>query len=227
MGHIKAVLKRLQDNGLVMRFDKCTFGANKTEFWGHEISASGVRPTSSKVDAINKFPTPTTVKATQEFLGMINYYRRFIPRMADLTTPLSEILKNKPKKLTWGPDQQQAFDSIKTALSEATTLTYLDSKAPLRLTTDASKVACGAVLEQVVNGSPEPIAFFSRKLTDTERRYSTFDRELLAIYQAARHFKYILEGTPFILPSHLPIPTYTPSYFHHCFLKQHPLLFHT
>ena len=206
MKHVKVVLQRLRENGLVVRFDKCIFGAEKVDFLGHEISSSGVRPMASKVEAIKKFPTPTSVKGLQEYIGMVNYYHRFIPAIATKMSSLYEVLKGKPKKLLWGPDQQQAFDTTKAALVEAATLSFQDPEAPLRLTTDASNIACGAVLEQVINGSPRPLAFYSKKLKPAETRYSTFDRELLAIHLAVRHFRYILEGSPFtIWTDHQPL----------------------
>ena len=206
LGHVRTVLKRLQDNGLVVRFDKCTFGAEKVDFLGHEISKEGVRPMSSKVDAISRFPAPSSVKNLQEFIGMVNYYRRFIPNIARMMTPLNDALKGKPKKLLWEPPQQAAFEETKAALCRATTLGYQDPKADLRLTTDASNIACGAVLEQVINGVPQPLAFFSKKLKPAETRYSTFDRELLAVYLAVRHFKFLLEGSSFsIMTDHQPL----------------------
>ena len=205
-GHVRTVLKRLQENGLVVRFDKCTFGADKVDFLGHEISREGVRPMISKVDAITKFPRPSSIKSLQEFIGMVNYYRRFVPNIAGLMTPLLDVLKGKPKKLKWDEQQQQAFKLTKDALSRATTLAYQDPRAPLRLTTDASNIACGAVLEQMVNGEPQPLAFFSKKLKPPETRYSTFDRELLAVYLSVRHFRYLLEGTSFdIMTDHQPL----------------------
>ena len=206
LDHIRTVLKRLQENGLVVRFDKCTFGSDKIDFLGHEISSEGVRPMASKVEAVQQFPVPKTIKALQEFLGMVNYYRRFIPDVAGLTSPLSDILRGKPKHLQWNDQQQAAFEQTKKALCNAVRLTYQDPKAALRLTTDASNVACGAVLEQIVNGVPMPLAFFSKKLSHQQMKYSTFDRELLAVFQAVRHFKFLLEGSSFeIQTDHQPL----------------------
>ncbi|XP_064096386.1 uncharacterized protein LOC135208180 [Macrobrachium nipponense] len=120
--------------------------------------------------------------------------------------PLTEVLKGNQKKLTLGEAQQRAFDCTKSSLSRATTLADQDPDAPLTLTTDASNNACGAVLEQLVNDVPMPQAFFSRKLKPADTCYSTFDRELLAVYQAVRHFKYLLEGVPFtIRMDHQPL----------------------
>ncbi|XP_068204642.1 uncharacterized protein [Palaemon carinicauda] len=184
------------ENGLIVRFDKCTFGTERVDFLGHQISAAGVKPTLTKVDAVKTFTNPTIIRHLQEFLGMVNYYHHFILNIAHILTPLNDVLKGKAKKLVWGPLQQSAFDRTKATLAEATTLGYYDDFAPLKLTTDASCVACGAVLEQIVNGYPQPLAFFSKKLKPAETRYSTFDREVLTVYLAARHFRYMLEGTP-------------------------------
>ncbi|XP_066978976.1 uncharacterized protein [Macrobrachium rosenbergii] len=172
--HIRAVLQRLQENGLVVRFDKCTFGAEKADFLGHEISPNGVRLLTSKVAAITRFPVPTSVKAIQEFLGMVNYYRRFIPETAHPMAPLTEILKGKPKSLVCGPSQQQALSLTKAALAEATALAHQDPSAPLQLTMDASSIACGAVLEQIVDGAPPPTSpLHSSAKSSTPRRPAT------------------------------------------------------
>ncbi|XP_066950817.1 uncharacterized protein [Macrobrachium rosenbergii] len=97
--HIQAVLQHLQENDLVVRFDKCTFGVQKADFLGHRISPDGVRPLTSKVAAFTRFPVPTSVKAVQEFLRMVNYYRRFIPGITHTMAPLTETLKGQPKSL--------------------------------------------------------------------------------------------------------------------------------
>ena len=204
--HLQVVLHRLQQNGLVLRYDKCTFGAREVDFLGHHLNAKGVSPLPSKVAAVSRFPKPSTVKGLQEFLGMVNYYHRFIPHLAATLAPLYEVLKGKPKKLQWGPAQEQAFTKAKDALASASLLAFPSPGAALQLTTDASNIAVGAVLEQLVDGLPRPLAFFSRKLSLTEARYSTFDRELLAVYLAVRHFHHLLEGSSFkIFTDHLPL----------------------
>ena len=206
MEHLHIVLNRLQENGLVVRFDKCIFGVQEVDFLGHHLSSKGVAPLPSRISAIKDFPTPTTVKSLQEFIGMVNYYHRFLPDIAAILSPLYLVLKHKPKFLQWGPKQDEAFCAAKAALSSAALLAYPAPDAPLRLTTDASSTAVGAVLEQVVGGCPRPIAFFSRKLSDTESRYSTFDRELLAVYLAVRHFRHLLEGSSFcVYTDHMPL----------------------
>lgn len=204
--HIQNVLQILRDNGLVVRQDKCLFGATKVDFLGYEISASGVCPIPAKVEAIRKFPPPTKVKGLQEFTGMVNYYHRFLPNIANTMAPLYDALNGKPKHLMWGEAQRQAFHATKDALAAAATLTFPKPGAPLQLTTDASNFAVGGVIEQIVNGTPEPLGFFSQKLRPPETKYSTFDRELLAVYLAVRHFRHLLEGASFkIRTDHRPL----------------------
>ena len=195
--HLRQLFQRLHQHGLVINLDKCQFGRTTIDFLGHRISQHGVIPLPDKVDAISNFPKPTTVKGLQEFNGMVNFYHRFIPNAARLMRPLYAAGNNKAKTLVWTPDMSQAFEEAKQALASATMLCFPRNQAPLALTTDASATAVGAVMEQLVNGVWEPLGFFSRQLRPPEIKYSTFDRELLALYLAVRHFRYFLEGRPF------------------------------
>jgi len=140
---------------------------------------------------------PPTDKGLQEFCGMVNFYHRFIPAAAKIMRPLYAALKDQTKTLTWTEEMKSAFSKAKEALAAATMLTYPRSEAPIALTTDASATAVGAVLEQLVDGVWQPLAFFSRQLRPPELKYSAFDRELLALHLAVRHFRYYLEGRPF------------------------------
>ena len=204
--HLQLVLERLQTAGLVLRHDKCVFGTKEIDFLGHHISHKGVLPLQEKVAAVRAFPTPTTVKALQEFVGMVNYYHRFLPHIASTMAPLYAALAGKPKTLTWTPAHAAAFDNAKRALSDAAYLKFPTPGLSLVLSTDASDIAIGAVLEQVLHGTKQPLAFFSRKLSLTESRYSTFDRELLAVYAAVRHFRHLVEGSSFTIQTdHLPL----------------------
>ena len=204
--HLHKVLERLQQNGLVVRYDKCVFGVKEVDFLGHRLTSEGVAPLPEKISSIGKFPTPTTVKALQEFVGMVNFYHRFIPKIASIMAPLYSVLAGRPKELTWGPAQADAFQRAKESLIASSLLAFPVPGQPFILTTDASDVAMGAVLEQRINGHPRPLGFFSRKLLKAERNYSTFDRELLAVHQAIRHFRHLLEGSTFVVQTdHLPL----------------------
>ena len=149
-----------------------------------------------KVEAITKLAQPTTTKELQVFMGMVNFYRRFIPKAAQTMLPLSEALKSKT--LTWDKSMIEAFQATKAALARATILAHPQPNTPISITTDASDMAVGAVLQQEVDGKLVPLAFFSNKLRAPERKYSAFDRELLALYLGIRHFRYFLEGRQFV-----------------------------
>ncbi|CAH8493846.1 unnamed protein product [Dicrocoelium dendriticum] len=150
---------------------------------------------------------PQSYKSLRRFLGMVNYYGRFIPDCSKLLQPLTDLLRGKTRKFKPTNEAIDTFDKIKHALSNVTALSHLrtDVNTPLILKTDASQTAVGAVLQQLLNGHPEPPSFFSRKLQPAQTRYSTFGRELLAIYLAIKHFRHLLEGRSFtILTDHKP-----------------------
>ena len=200
--HLKdlhVVCKRLNDHGLVVNTAKCQFGMQEIDFLGHHITKHGVTPRSDKVSAVLSFPQPSTVKGLEEFLGMVNFYHRFIPNAARLMQPLfqAKAAHGPRKTLHWTNIMVTAFAETKSALANATMLVYPVSDAYISLTVDASDTAVGGVLEQRVSNTWQPLAFFSRQLRKPEQRYSTFDRELLALYLAIRHFRYLLEARSF------------------------------
>nr|XP_057908117.1 uncharacterized protein LOC131104680 [Doryrhamphus excisus] len=199
LSHLTQVFRRLDEHGLIVNPAKCQFGLPVIDFLGHRISSQGAIPLPAKVQAVADFPRPATVKALQEFLGMVNFYNRFLPRAAHLLQPLYAALRQKKANdpLDWTSERVQAFQQAKSALADAALLAHPVAAAPVALTTDASDIAVGAVVEQRVEGVWQPLAFFSRKLRDNERKYSVFDRELLALYLACRHFRFLLEGRQF------------------------------
>ena len=207
--HLRQVFARLEEHGLVINAAKSLFGVPELDFLGHHVDATGIRPLEAKVQAIQEFPCPTTQRKLREFIGLVNFYRRFIPQCATLLRPLDKLLKHTKRPsdtLNWTDDATEAFTRVKTALASAALLVHPTSDAPTAIVTDASDVAVGAVLQQYVEGQWCPLAFFSRALKPAEQRYSTYDRELLAIYLTIRHFRYFLEGRPFhILTDHKPL----------------------
>ena len=180
------VCGRLKQFGLTIRLEKCIFGVSKIDFLGHEICKNGSIPQPGKVKPISDFPQPNTVKSLQGFLGMVNFYHRYIPQAASILRPLYCSLKGKSQKdsLQWCTSMKQSFQHAKSALCDATMLAHPITNAPIAITTDASDIGLGATLEQYVNNNWQPLAFYSRQLRDAERKYSTYDRELLAIYLA-------------------------------------------
>ena len=206
--HLRELFERLKEFGLVVNKAKCYFGQESLEFLGHKISSTGIEPLPKKVEVIRNFPCPEKMKGLQEFLGMVNFYHRFIPRAAAIMRPLYAALSGKSQNefISWTSEMREAFQATKDALACATMLVHPRENAPLALTVDASDVAVGAVLEHQVEDKWQPLAFFSRQLRRPELKYSTFDRELLALYLAIRHFRYMLEGRPFkVFSDHKPL----------------------
>ena len=204
--HLRSILKLLLKNGLVINSDKCEFARSSVDYLGHHISASGIVPIPRNVAALQDMPPPRDIKGLQRFLGMINFYRRFLPRIAQTLRPLTDALAGNPKTLTWNSQQQDAFLSAKSALAKAVTLVHPSPTRPISLVTDASSCHVGAVLQQQEGQSWRPLAFYSAKLSTTQQKYSAFDRELLAVYMALRHFRFELEGRVFhVLTDHKPL----------------------
>ena len=200
MLHLREVFHRLSTHGLVINVSKCQFGATTIDYLGHQITSQGAIPLPAKVEVIRTFARPTTIKGLQQFVGMLNFYHRFVPNAAHIMRPIYETLAGKPMTLKWSDELDEAFTTAKEALAQATMLVHPHADKPTTLTVDASGTAVGAVLEQNSDGSDwKPVAFFSRKHRPAEHNYSAFDRELIAAYLAIRHFRYFLEGRSFTL----------------------------
>lgn len=204
--HLRQVLQRLSDNGLVINKQKCVFGVSELDYLGHRVSTMGIQPLPNRVDSISNFPTPATRSQLQRFLGMINFYHRFMPGIAAKLAPLHEASSGRGSDIVWSEACQVAFELAKSALAKAVLLHHPLPNARTSITVDASEVAIGAQLEQKQRGQWVPIAFFSRKLSIAEKKYSAFDRELLAAYSAVRHFRHFIEGIHFTLfTDHKPL----------------------
>ena len=204
--HLTKLFSRLQEHGLVINVSKCKFGQNSLDFLGHQITSEGIMPLPEKVEAIIRLAQPVTIKGLQEFVGIINFYKRFLPGASRIMIPLFKALIGKPKALQWTEDMKTAFQSTKEALAKATLPIHPHLDVPVSLNTDASETAVGAVLQQLVNCMWIPLAFFSQQLRPPEKKYSAFDRELLAVYLSIRHFRYFLEGRAFtVFTDHKPL----------------------
>ena len=185
---------------------KSELGKQHLTFLGHHIDKDGIRPTTDKVVAIQNMTVPKSQTELKRFLGMVNYYHRFVPNMATVLQPLNEKLNAKTKTLEWDEEADNAFETAKSALRDATMLVHPKLDTETNIVVDASATAVGCILQQRINDTWQPLAFFSRKLKPAETRYSAFDRELLAIYLAIKHFGYFLEGREFhVLTDHKPL----------------------
>lgn len=204
--HLCTVFQLLSDNGLVVNRAKCIFGATELTYLDHLINNKGISPLPSRVHTVLDFPTPDSIASLQRFLGMINYYHRFLPHLAEKLLPLHEATKGTGQTITWTPECQAAFETAKASLTSTTLLHHPHPSIMTSITVNASNKAIGAQLEQFLNGDWCPIAFFSRKLSQAETKYSAFNRELLAIYLAVKHFRYYVEGRAFtIFTDHKPL----------------------
>lgn len=170
--HLRTLLSRLNDYGVVISLDKCVFGQSQIEFLGYSISEHGTKPLESKVASIRNFKQPETVEQLKRFLGMLNYYRRFLPKAAHIQVPLLECTAGNKKKdksqIDWTPERLKAFTECKDQLANAALLAHPSTDAPLCLMVDASDTAIGGVVNQYKNNCWQPLAFFSRKLSSAE-----------------------------------------------------------
>ena len=208
--HLTKLFACLQANGLKINSDKCCFRQRSVKFLGYLVTADGITPLPEKVQAVADFPKPTSRTQLRRYLGMLNFYRQSIPNCAQLLQPLDKMLQGKTKSntqpLAWSDTSLQAFVDSKHALATATLLAHPAPDAHLTLMTDASGVAVGGVLHQTINDQLQPLGFFSKKLTGPQLKYSTYDRELLAVFLSIRYFQHLLEGRTFdVLTDHKPL----------------------
>ena len=194
---LRRLFTALKRFGLVVNSDKCVFGVRELEFLGHRVSAQGIRLLPAKVDAVRRFKRPRSVKSLQRFLGLVNFYRRFLPNIAATMRPLTDALVGAPRQLTWTDAMTSAFEATKLRLATATLLVHPVPKADLQINTDASTKAIAGAIHQIVDGRPQPLGFFSRRTTPAESRYSVYDLELLAIYSTIVKVRHVLEGRRF------------------------------
>lgn len=210
--HLRILFERLSEFGININTSKCIFGSCALEFLSHTITPDGITPSLERITAIKDFPQPTSIRQIQQFVGMINYYHRFIPKLAEMLCPihahLATLLKmpKTSKNFSWPESLNDSFAKVKDALANVTLLAHPLSEGQFSITTDASNTAVGAVMQQHRNGCWEPLAFFSKKLSPAETKYSAFVRELLAVYLAIKHFRYFVEGRQFtIYTDHKPL----------------------
>lgn len=209
-GHLEKIFQRLSEHGLTINVAKSRFAEEEVEYLGYTVNKEGVRPISDRVKAVINFKKPTNIRELRRYLGIINFYHRFIKDAAAVLAPLNKYLtgtkKGDKRPIEWTTQAEEAFHKSKGLLAEATLLVHPRGDAKLLLRTDASNVAMGAVLEQCQEKGSKPLGFFSKKLSDTQQRYSTYDRELLAIYSALKFFRHMVEGRDVtILTDHKPL----------------------
>ena len=191
---VEQVLQRLKKAGLTVNAKKSKFCRSEVEYLGYLITREGIKPQAKKVQALHNMATPRTRKELRSFLGLVNYYRDMTVRRSHIIAPLTK-LTSKKVPFVWKDVHQKAYEKIKMVLSKETLLRYPDFSKEFEIHTDASQLQIGAVIAQ----EGKPIAFYSRRLTDCQTRYTTTERELLAIVETLKEFRNILLGQKIVI----------------------------
>ena len=203
--HLEEVLRRLKEAGMRLKSEKCEYLRLSVDYLGHTISSEGLRTSDAKVQAILQAPAPKNVAELRSFLGLVNYYGKFLPNLATILSPLYLLLQKKQEWI-WNSDQEEAFRKVKELLKSPRILVHFDSTLPIILSCDASPYGVGAVLSHKTPDGERPIAFASRTLTAAERAYSQLDKEALAIVYGVKHYHQYLYGRLFELKTdHKPL----------------------
>ena len=208
LSSLAGVLERLQSHGFRLQQDKCVFLADSVEYLGHRIDAEGLHTTQGKLAAIREAPTPQNVTQLRSFLGLLNYYGKFIANLSTLLHPLNRLLQ-EGVPWRWSGECAQAFRRAKEALVSSNVLAHYDPQLPLKMAADASAYGIGAVIShQYQDGTERPIAFASRTLTSSERNYAQLEKEALALVYGMKQFHAYLYGRRFVLVTdHKPLLT--------------------
>lgn len=205
VNRLKQIFEKLREANLKVQLDKSHFFKKEVNYLGHIITPQGVKPNPEKIRAVKEFPIPKTSKEIKSFIGLVSYSRKFIPNLAKITKPLTYYLK-KGKEIIHDENFINSFNTCKNLLINSPILQYPDFTKPFILTTDASNLAIGAVLSQGNIGSDKPVACASRTLNESESKYSTIEKELLAIVWACKYFRPYLFGRTFkIYTDHRPL----------------------
>jgi len=186
--HVHKVLRKLNKRTLYVKKSKSKFEAKEIKFLDYIIQSEQIEKNSKKTNAVRNWPPPKWVKKVQAFLGLTNYYQKFVPNYARIAEPLTQ-LTCKNKRWHWNKKQKNAFHALKRSLSRTAHLRILNSTCEKVLKINASNFAVGACLYQIKDGQQRPIAYQSRKLSEPEKRYKVHDKELLAIVKALQDWR--------------------------------------
>lgn len=205
LANLKTVFQRLREHGLKMKLRKCFFFQTEVQYLGFIVCRDGVKPDPDKVSAIRELAAPSNVREVRGLIGMCSYYRRFIPNFSEIAAPLIELTK-KHARFRWSGECQTAFDFIKESLTVVPFLAYPDPGKPYTLYTDASDTCIGACLTQEENGEERPIHFLSHRLSKTQAKWSTVEKEAYAIFYALQKMDHYLHGAVFTVKTdHKPL----------------------
>ncbi|XP_026742884.1 uncharacterized protein K02A2.6-like [Trichoplusia ni] len=206
ISNLRAVLEKLREAGLTVKLSKCSFLQHSVNYLGYVIDKKGLRPDSAKLDAISSAPRPENVTQLKSFLGMLNYYGKFISNLSTLLYPLHNLLR-KDARWEWDASCEQAFKEAKRVLLGERVLAHYEEGRPLVLAVDSSAYGIGAVLaHRYADGSERPVSCVSRTLNAAERNYSQLDKEALAIlFGVTKHHQYLFGRSFTLRTDHQPL----------------------
>jgi len=193
---LEKLFQRLREANLKLKPSKCFILQKQVCFLGFNVSADGVSTDPAKVDAILNWPTPTNLRQSRSFVGLCQYYRRFVPAFSETAAPLHALTK-KGARFEWSAECDQAFSQLKTALSTAPVLALPSDNGEYILDCDASNHSIGAVLSQIQDGEERPLCYASQLYSKHERNYNVTRKELLAVVTFTKKFRQYLLGRPF------------------------------
>lgn len=200
---LKTISDRLKAANLTVSVEKSKFCLKKINYLGYIIGEGGIRTNPDKISSIVNYPTPKTVREVRRLIGLANWYRRFVQDFATIVAPLTNLIrtgkKNKNKKFVWDDMAENAFKQLKTILITSPVLTSPDYSKEFTIQTDASDIGIGAVLTQGSGDDEKVICYMSQKLTSTQQKYQTTERELLAVLTAINKFRPYIEGSHFTI----------------------------
>lgn len=196
--HLNIILKELEMNGLKLNIKKCEFFKKEVKFLGYVVNVKGITIDKERLEEIKNYPRPKNIRMLRGFIGVLNYYRKFVENLAEYSGVLTELLK-KGTKFNWKIKHEEAFNILKEKFYEGISIYHPDYQARFILRTDASDTAIAAELIQIRDGIEVPICFISRILKDYERRYTISEKEMAAIVFSVIKLKYYLLGNKFTL----------------------------
>ena len=203
--HLEEIFERLQKAGLKLKLQKCSFFKKHIQYLGHFISDEGIQPLPEKLESIAKMPVPQNAKQVKQFLGLVGYYRKFVPCFSDIAWPLTQLTR-KNEGFNWSTECDKCFHMLKDYLQEAPILRYQDPTADYILYTDTSKYAYAGILMQSIDRTDHPVAYTSGLFRDFQLNWAALTKEVYAIYMSVKKLSFYLDSAQITLRSdHLPL----------------------
>ena len=203
--HLEEIFSRLRAAGLKLKLEKCSFFKRHIQYLGHLISADGIQPLPEKLESIAKMPAPRNPKEVKQFLGLVGYYRNFIPRIADISRVLTHLTK-KDAEFKWTPECENCFQILNKFLQKAPILKYPDPQANYTLYTDAPKYTYAGILTQHTDGTDQPITYISGLFHVSQLNWATLTKEAYTIYMSVKKLSFYIDTAKITVKSdHLPL----------------------